>query len=102
MRMTEEDDERKCRECGEPNDDGEGWDGLCGNCADRQFAEDEDGANVTTMTEAQLLAGYKRLHDGLSDMIEGGRLREEHIPDDYRWLVEALAQLSADESRVVH
>ena len=24
-----------CRQCGEPADDGEGWDGLCGNCADR-------------------------------------------------------------------
>jgi hypothetical protein len=51
-------------------------------------------------TDTQLLAGYKRLHDGLSDMIEGGRLREEHIPDDYKWLVETLAQLGADESQV--
>lgn len=51
-------------------------------------------------TDAKLLDGYKRLHDGLSDMIEGGRLREEHIPDDYKWLVEALAQLGADESQV--
>ena len=25
-----------CRECGESADDGEGWDGLCGNCADRE------------------------------------------------------------------
>jgi hypothetical protein len=25
-----------CRECGDPTDDGEGWDGLCGNCADRR------------------------------------------------------------------
>lgn len=24
-----------CDFCGEPNDDGEGYDGLCGNCADR-------------------------------------------------------------------
>lgn len=24
-----------CRTCGEPNDDGEGWDGECGNCADK-------------------------------------------------------------------
>lgn len=24
-----------CRSCGEPSDDGEGYDGLCGNCADR-------------------------------------------------------------------
>lgn len=25
-----------CRTCGEPSDDGEGWDGECGNCADRR------------------------------------------------------------------
>ena len=24
-----------CRNCRRPVDDGEGWDGLCGNCADR-------------------------------------------------------------------
>lgn len=29
------DDQNACRECGEPNDNGEGFDGLCGNCADR-------------------------------------------------------------------
>lgn len=23
-----------CRTCGEPSDNGEGWDGECGNCAD--------------------------------------------------------------------
>lgn len=27
-----------CRRCGEANDDGEGWDGLCGNCADIEAA----------------------------------------------------------------
>ena len=36
---------------------------------------------------------YAKLHDGLSDMIEGGRLSEADIPDDYRWLVESLAYL---------
>ena len=34
---------------------------------------------------------YGRLHDGLSDMIEGGRLTEADIPDDYQWLVKQLA-----------
>ena len=33
---------------------------------------------------------YERLHDGLSDMIEDGRLTEADIPDDYQWLVETL------------
>lgn len=37
---------------------------------------------------------YYKLHDGLSDMIEGGRLTEEDIPDDYQWLVETLAALA--------
>jgi len=36
---------------------------------------------------------YYELHDGLSDMIEGGRLRVEDIPDDYAWLVNALAEI---------
>lgn len=29
-----------CDQCGEPNDDGEGEDGLCGNCADKRYNED--------------------------------------------------------------
>jgi len=35
------DDEEVCYECGEPLDDGEGWDGLCGNCSDRQVMAEE-------------------------------------------------------------
>jgi hypothetical protein len=42
---------------------------------------------------------YRELHDGLSDMIEGGRLDEWDIPDDYRWLVEALAELANQNER---
>ena len=34
---------------------------------------------------------YHKLHDGLSDMIEGGRLKASDIPDDYQWLIETLA-----------
>jgi len=30
-----------CTQCGEPDDDGEGWDGLCGSCADRHQAEQD-------------------------------------------------------------
>lgn len=38
--ISREDDEAEAEAlnlcpCGEPNDDGEGWDGMCGNCADR-------------------------------------------------------------------
>lgn len=39
------------------------------------------------------LEAYERLHDGLSDMIEGGRLTEADIPDDYRWLRESLEKI---------
>jgi hypothetical protein len=31
-----------CSECGQPADNGEGWDGLCGSCADRVENELED------------------------------------------------------------
>lgn len=37
------------------------------------------------MTE--LLEAYFELHDMLSDMIEGGRLTEALIPDDYQALL---------------
>ena len=39
------------------------------------------------------LDAYRKLHDSLSDMIEGGRLDESDIPDDYKALVEALASI---------
>jgi predicted protein tyrosine phosphatase len=38
---------------------------------------------------------YHALHDGLSDMIESGRLTQQDIPDDYEWLVESLANMPA-------
>ena len=36
---------------------------------------------------------YWDLQDGLSEMIESGRLTIDDIPDDYQWLVETLASL---------
>lgn len=42
--------------------------------------------------ELDLLSHYRALHDGLSDMIESGRLDEKDIPDDYQWLVEMLVE----------
>ena len=41
-----------------------------------------------------MITSYQKLHDGLSNMIEGGRLTESDIPDDYQWLVESLASLA--------
>lgn len=42
--QSPEEDEDTCSECGEDNTGGEGYDGLCGNCADRQFGEAESDA----------------------------------------------------------
>lgn len=44
------------------------------------------------------LHAYHRLHDGLSDMIEGGRLTEADIPDDYQWLVNSLERIGNMEA----
>ena len=42
----------------------------------------------------KLLNKYPLLHDGLSEMIEVGRLRREQVPGDYDWLAKNLAQLA--------
>lgn len=49
-----------------------------------------------------LLDEYRKLHDGLSDMVEGGRLREADIPDDYQWLVSSLEKLAGMDAAVLH
>lgn len=41
---------------------------------------------------------YQKLHDGLSDMIESGRLVESDIPNDYRWLVDGLESLAYQQA----
>ncbi|AJY53190.1 hypothetical protein [Halomonas sp. KO116] len=48
-----------------------------------------------------LIAKYQALHDGLSEMIESGRLREKHIPDDYQWLVASLEEAAALDAKAV-
>ena len=45
---------------------------------------------MRTHPESSLLSHYRKLHDGLSDMIESGRLTEADIEDDYQWLVHML------------
>jgi hypothetical protein len=32
----------RCRECGADNTGGDGYDGLCGNCADVAFGDEDD------------------------------------------------------------
>jgi len=58
-----------------------------------ELAGDLDGLDVAP--DARHL--YRDLADGLSDMIEGGRLTESDIPDDYAWLVELLAKIAAQD-----
>lgn len=40
-----------------------------------------------------LVREYQRLHDGLSDMIEEGRLVNSDIPDDFKWLADSLEKI---------
>lgn len=72
---------------GEPDDSEDRFDMLSAETDGLTLEEVEQPA-----PNEALLAHYRRLHDGLSDMIEGGRLTEADIPDDYHWLVEMLAQ----------
>lgn len=62
--------------------------------AEKQIAGWPAGAAPST-ADSQL-AAYRKLHDGLSDMIEGGRLTADMIPDDYDWLVKMLAEACQD------
>ena len=47
------DKELPCTECGAPTDDGEGYDGLCGTCADKKEAADdeEESPDCTACTD---------------------------------------------------
>ena len=36
------------------------------------------------------------LQDGLRDMLRSGRLRREHIPEDFDWLIDALKKEGYD------
>lgn len=47
---------------------------------------------------AEYRKAYSRLHDFLSDMIEGGRLTEADIPDDYQAIVIALEDAARAEA----
>lgn len=46
------------------------------------------------MSATELLLAYADLHDGLVDMVQGGRLREGDIPEDYQWLVLMLERIN--------
>lgn len=44
----DQDDDEKCRTCKKPNTSGEGYDGECGDCADKQYAHDQGEHRVET------------------------------------------------------
>ena len=46
-------------------------------------------------TLLEVVKDYSRLHDMVSDAIEGGRLTEADIPDDYKAIVGQLVKCNA-------
>jgi hypothetical protein len=67
--------------------------------------DDVDLPHLEDLTQAvefmeNVLEKYRSLHDGLSDMVESGRLTENALPDDYGWLVETLADLAVVDAKV--
>lgn len=76
---------------------GDGSDSLCN--PDDCFWWGQEQIELPAPAELARLAAYEKLHDGLSEMIEGGRLRADAIPDDYAWLVESLAAAASMEGR---
>jgi hypothetical protein len=58
-----------------------------------EFDSELDGFTVEP-ADPDPLPAYRKLADGLSDMIEEGRLTESAIPDDYQWLVAALVEIA--------
>lgn len=48
---------------------------------------------------SRMRSSYGRLHDFISDMVEGGRITADTVPDDYAAIVQALVRCNAaDES----
>jgi hypothetical protein len=45
------------------------------------------------------LEAYRKLYDGISDMVEDGRLRDYDIPEDWQWLMKAMEATQAAEYR---
>ena len=87
--------------------------GICLDCGHDEatgktakFADNDDGdearlvvLRATVAKQKRLLKRYRTLHNGISDMIEGGRLKRADIPDDYRWLVINMVRIArADPS----
>ncbi|MBI1202635.1 MAG: hypothetical protein GC182_09010 [Rhodopseudomonas sp.] len=55
---------------------------------------------VTKDEALALIAEYGKLYDGLSDMIESGRVTRADIPDDYQWLADTLHRLAPQIDKI--
>jgi hypothetical protein len=53
-----------------------------------------DVGDATAGDIGRVVAKYRTLFDGLSNMIEEGRLSEADIPDDYHWLTTRMAEIA--------
>jgi hypothetical protein len=53
-----------------------------------------------TDDEQSLMGLGVQLRDGIQDMLDGGRLRLEDIPDDDQWLVRMLRDIGELSQRV--
>jgi hypothetical protein len=43
---------------------------------------------------------YRKLHDGLSDMVESGRLEESDIPEDWQWFLDTMIKIAAADPMI--
>jgi hypothetical protein len=43
---------------------------------------------------------YRKLHDGLSDMVENGRLEESDIPEDWQWFLDTMIKIAAADPMI--
>jgi hypothetical protein len=83
-----------------PEDAEEVRDEIAGSMEDARDSDilpdgcDVDVGDVIPRDIERVLAKYRTLFDGISDMIEDGRLSEADIPDDYLWLTTRMTELA--------
>ncbi|MFI7608479.1 hypothetical protein ACIBTV_25465 [Micromonospora sp. NPDC049366] len=80
-----------CRTCGVPNDDGEGWDGECGNCADATERK-RNSIDMSVLQQKVAASGHVALVDktgGNTATLFAGRLVAGDDERPVRWSVSA-------------
>lgn len=109
---TDNDGSDTCPDCGEDFEDDD--DEICAEYEHRDPLTGETifGGSVLECYEGaiwkaadlekalrDMRAAYGRLHDFLSDAIEGGRLKESDLPDDYQAIVAQLEACAAADHK---